>query len=210
VSQGAARRLALTSVALLAVTAGTACSTWSGFAAPHPGEQRDRPEVALGEARVKLHLARPAGDRRPRELLFHVTGDSGWPGLDPLMFDTMAVRVGCPLLLLQSTHDRHVAAAQARRLFGPDRPRRRMVAIEAEGHTFGGHRDELFRQVEAGLSWIAAGTEGTEEYPAPAGRLTPQVAPIQDPGVSRSGWSDGVACPGRGLRGTGRQTHAAS
>ena len=258
---GETTRRTLTSVALLAVTAGTACSTWSGFAAPHPGEERFRPEVALGEARVKLHLARPAGDRRPRELLFHVTGDSGWHGLDPLFFDTMAGRghtlagvsaravraclgglgplatpprlaaeyarlielseqrlglepgtrvvltglsrgaglavvaagepplsgriagvlimgltadegnvrpeaapfalldrVGCPLLLLQSTHDRHVAAAEARRLFGPDGPRRRMVAIEAEGHTFGGHRDELFRQFEAGLSWIAAGT----------------------------------------------------
>ncbi len=25
-------------------------------------------------------------------LLFHVTGDSGWEGLDPLFFDTMAGR----------------------------------------------------------------------------------------------------------------------
>ena len=263
VSRGGARRRALTGVALMAFTAGaagTACSTWSGFAAPHPAQRRERLEVALGEARVKLHLVRPVGDRRPRELLFHVTGDSGWHGLDPLLFDTMAARghtlagvsaravraclgglgpratpsrlaaeyvrlidlaeqrlglepgtrvvltglsrgaglavvaagepplssriagvlimgltadegnvrpkaapfaqldrVGCPLLLLQSTHDRHVAAVEARRLFGPDTPRRRMVAIEAEGHTFGGQRDELFRQFEAGLDWIATG-----------------------------------------------------
>jgi fermentation-respiration switch protein FrsA (DUF1100 family) len=255
-----ARPHAFASLALLAVAAG-GCSTWSEFAEPHPGEWRARPEVALGEARVKLHLARPAADRRPRELIFHVTGDSGWHGLDPLFFDTMAARghtlagvsaravraclgalgpqatpsrlaaeyarliglaeqrlelepgtrvvltglsrgaglavlaagepplsgrvagvlimgltadegnvrpraapfaqldrVGCPLLLLQSTRDRHVAAAEARRLFGPDSPRRRMVAIEAEGHTFGGHRDERFRQFEAGLDWIAAGS----------------------------------------------------
>jgi fermentation-respiration switch protein FrsA (DUF1100 family) len=63
-------------------------------------------------------------------------------------------RSACPLLLLQSTRDRHVAAAEARRLFGPDTPRRRLVSIEAEGHTFGGHRDELFREFEAGLDWI--------------------------------------------------------
>ena len=208
---------------------------------------------------VKLHLARPATGGPPRELLFHVTGDSGWHGLDPLFYDTMAGRghaiagvsarsvrarlhalgpqatparlaveyarlidaalqelgldpgtrvvitglsrgaglaavaagepplarrvagvlimaltaeeetvrpvaapfarldrLECPLLLLQSTRDRHVAAAEARRLFGPDTPRRRMVAIDAEGHTFGGQRDELFRQFEAGLDWIAA------------------------------------------------------
>ena len=212
----------------------------------------------MGEETFLLHLARPAGDAAPRMLLFHVTGDSGWHGLDPLYFDTLAgrgytlagvsarairARLGAlgtdatpaklaeeylrliaaaeerlrlpagtpvvitglsrgaglavvaatdpalarritgvlimgltadennvrptaapyallehvepPLVLLESTHDRHVPAEEARRLFGPDLPNRRMVAIEADGHTFGGHRDELFRQVEAGLDWIA-------------------------------------------------------
>lgn len=246
-------------LAALALVACGGCSTWGGFAAAHPGQLRERPEVPLGEREVKLHLARPAAGPPPRALLFHVTGDSGWHGLDPLFFDSLAGRghalagvsarairarlgalggdasaarlaheyallidvalqrlrlgegtpvvlsglsrgaglaavaagepelarriagvlimgltgdeksvrpeaapfaeldrIGCPLLLLQSTRDRHVAAAEARRLFGPDTPRRRLIAIDAEGHTFGGRREELFRQYEAGLDWILA------------------------------------------------------
>jgi hypothetical protein len=236
---------------------GAGCSTWSGFAAPHPGQVRDRPETPVGEATTLLHLARPSGGSPPRVLLFHVTGDSGWHGLDPLYFDTMAARgytlagvsarsmradlgsraggatparlaadylallaiaearlklppgtpvvltgnsrgaglsvvaasqpelrrrlsgvllmgltadeknvrpaaapftllerIDCPLVILQSTVDRHVTAKEARRLVGPDTPLRKLVAVEGEGHTFGGHRDELFEQVEAGLAWI--------------------------------------------------------
>ena len=217
-----------------------------------------RSEIALGETRVLLHIAQPSGGSVPNMLLFHVTGDSGWYGLDPVFFDTMAGRghaiagvsaralrarlealgveatparlgeeylrlidaagarlslapgtpviitglsrgaglavvaasqpqvsqriagvlvmgltavegtvrpaeapfalldrIGCPLVLLQSTHDRHVPAAEARRLFGPDVQDRKLVAIEAQGHTFGGNREELFTQVEAGLDWIA-------------------------------------------------------
>jgi hypothetical protein len=233
------------------------CSTWSGFAGPHAGQLRERPETPVGEATALLHLARPSGGGPPRALLFHVTGDSGWHGLDPLYFDAMAARgytlagvsaramradlgsraggatparlaadflallaiaearlqlppgtpvvltgnsrgagldvvaaaqpelsrrisgvllmgltadennvrptaapftllerIARPLVILQSTVDHHVPAAEARRMFGPDTPSRKLVAIEADGHTFGGHRDELFKQVEAGLDWI--------------------------------------------------------
>ena len=67
---------------------------------------------------------------------------------------TLLDRIGRPLVLLQSTLDRHVPAAEARRLFGADVPGRRLVAVEARGHTFVGNRDELFRQVEAAIEWI--------------------------------------------------------
>jgi hypothetical protein len=252
------RATRLACAALLTAAFGAAgCSTWGGFADPHPGQVRERPEIALGDDSLKLHLVRPAGEASPRVLLFHVTGDSGWHGLDPLYFDTLAShghtlagasargirarlgslgsdatparladeyvrligiaeqrlhlapgtpvvitglsrgaglavvaasqpalarriagvllmgltadennvrptafpfellpRIDRPLVLLQSTQDRHVAAVKARQLFGPDVPGRKMVVIEANGHTFGGNRDELFRQVESGLDWI--------------------------------------------------------
>jgi fermentation-respiration switch protein FrsA (DUF1100 family) len=67
---------------------------------------------------------------------------------------TLLGQIDCPLVILQSTVDRHVPAAEARRLFGPDTPWRRLVAVEGDGHTFGGHRDELFKQVEAAVDWI--------------------------------------------------------
>jgi pimeloyl-ACP methyl ester carboxylesterase len=243
--------------ALALALAATACSTWNGFSHSRPEQVRSRPEVALGNSTVLLHVAKPSDDP-PKVLLFHVTGDSGWYGLDPVFFDTMAEhrhaiagvsaravraylaslggdatptrlaaeyirlialarerlglstatpvvitglsrgaglavvaatqvelshqiagvlimgltgdedtvrpavapftlldRVDCPLVLLQSTKDRHVSAAEARRRFGPDSSNRTLVPIEASGHTFGGNREELFRQVEAALAWIA-------------------------------------------------------
>jgi hypothetical protein len=86
-------------------------------------------------------------------LLMGLTADED--NVRPTAFPfTLLPRIDRPLVLLQSTHDRHVAAAKARQLFGPDVPGRKMVAIEADGHTFGGNRDELFRQVEAGFDWI--------------------------------------------------------
>jgi hypothetical protein len=80
------------SAALLALTFATpSCSTWGGFVDPHPDQLRERPDIPLGEdVSVRLHLVRPAGEAAPRMLLFHVTGDSGWHGLDPLYFDTLA------------------------------------------------------------------------------------------------------------------------
>jgi dienelactone hydrolase len=276
---GRIRGAAAAAFALAALAAAAACSTWSGFAAPHPGQFRERPDIPLGEVTLKLHLARPSGGDAPRMLLFHVTGDSGWHGLDPLYFDTMASRgytlagvsaralrarlgslgsgataarlaadylaliaiaearlrlepgtavvltglsrgaglavvaasqpelsrriagvlvmgltadednvrppaapfalldrIGAPIVLLQSTVDHYVPAGEARRLFGPDAATRKLVAIDAEGHTFGGHRDELFRQVEAGLDWIARqrrqdGAPPADPCTASAGRL---------------------------------------
>jgi pimeloyl-ACP methyl ester carboxylesterase len=60
-----------------------------------------------------------------------------------------------PLTVIQSTHDHYVAAADARRLFGEDTPSRRLVAIESDGHTFGGSRDKLLEALREALVWIA-------------------------------------------------------
>ncbi len=247
------RPTAMAAFAVISMLA-SACSTWSGFARPHEGQLRQRLEVPLPAARASLHLARPSGGRTPPVLLFHVTGDAGWLGLDPVFFDTMAARgyalaglsarvihadlraaanaatparlaadylaliaaaqarlqlpadvpvvltglsrganlavvaatqpdlggrlagvlamgvtgeegnvrpavapfalvgsVNCPLVVLQSTVDRHVPAAEARRRFGPDAPGRRLVPIEAKSHTFGGHHEDLFREAEAAI-----------------------------------------------------------
>jgi predicted alpha/beta hydrolase family esterase len=60
-----------------------------------------------------------------------------------------------PVAVIQSTHDRYVAAAAARRLFGADTPTRRLLAIESDGHTFAGARDSLLEALRASLRWIA-------------------------------------------------------
>jgi len=66
-------------------------------------------------------------------------------------------RVGSlPIAVIQSTGDKYVTAAEARRLFGPDTPTRRLYSVEASNHGFRGGRDELMRDLDAALAWIAS------------------------------------------------------
>ena len=66
-------------------------------------------------------------------------------------------RVGSlPIAVIESTGDKYVPAAEARRLFGPDTPTRRLYSVEASNHGFSGGRDELMRDLDAALEWIAS------------------------------------------------------
>jgi hypothetical protein len=58
--------------------------------------------------------------------------------------------------VIPSTEDRHLPAAPARPLFGPDDERRRFHAIRAGSHTFAGARDTLYEQARVALEWIVA------------------------------------------------------
>jgi hypothetical protein len=60
-----------------------------------------------------------------------------------------------PLVVIQSTRDPYVTAAAARPLFGPDTSSRRLIVIDADGHTFGGARDHLLDSLRSSLKWIA-------------------------------------------------------
>jgi len=61
-----------------------------------------------------------------------------------------------PVAVIQSTRDRYLAASEARKLFGPDSARRRLIPVESRGHTFGGAREELLRRVAESLDWIGS------------------------------------------------------
>lgn len=66
-------------------------------------------------------------------------------------------RVGAlPIAVIQSTGDKYVTAAEARGLFGPDRPTRRLYAVEASNHGFGGGREELLHALDDALAWITS------------------------------------------------------
>jgi poly(3-hydroxybutyrate) depolymerase len=58
-----------------------------------------------------------------------------------------------PFAVIQGTKDSYIGAEKARQLFGPDTPRRRFYTIEG-GHTFGGARDTLMRDLDDALGWI--------------------------------------------------------
>jgi hypothetical protein len=66
-------------------------------------------------------------------------------------------RIGSlPIAVIQSTGDKYVPAAEARLLFGPDTPTRRLYSVEASNHRFSGGRDELMRDLDAALAWITS------------------------------------------------------
>jgi pimeloyl-ACP methyl ester carboxylesterase len=59
-----------------------------------------------------------------------------------------------PLVVIQSTHDDYLPAEAARRLFGPDTALRRLYAIDAADHSFGGARPALYERMASALAWI--------------------------------------------------------
>ena len=61
-----------------------------------------------------------------------------------------------PIAVTQAEGDKYVPAPEARELFGPDTPTRRLYAVKASNHGFRGGRDELLRDVDDALSWIAS------------------------------------------------------
>lgn len=60
-----------------------------------------------------------------------------------------------PIAVIQSKGDRYVPSEESRRLFGPDTPTRRLYEVEAKNHGFGGGRDQLLRDLDEALQWIA-------------------------------------------------------
>ncbi len=70
-----------------------------------------------------------------------------------------------PLVVIQSTRDNYLPASEARQLFGPDTATRQFHAVDARNHSFGGAREELYRQMQSALAWIQA--VSTERRAAP-------------------------------------------
>jgi predicted esterase len=70
------------------------------------------------------------------------------------IYPSLAAVRGTRLAVIQSTHDHYVPAAESRELLGPDTPERRLYAVEARNHLFGGGRDVLMRDLDDALGWI--------------------------------------------------------
>jgi hypothetical protein len=71
-----------------------------------------------------------------------------------------------PLAVIQSVGDKYVPAVEARQLFGPDTPTRRLYSVDASNHGFGGGRDELMRDLDDALAWIDAIASQKTSLPA--------------------------------------------
>ena len=83
-----------------------------------------------------------------------------------LLYPALARLGSIPIAVIESMHDSYVNAAESRRLMGPDTPTRRLYEVQADNHSFGGGREQLFRDLDEALSWIAS----TIKAPGPTPR----------------------------------------
>jgi len=77
------------------------------------------------------------------------------------LYPAIALAGDAPLAVIQSAGDKYVPADEARTLFGPDTPTRRLYEVDARNHGFAGGRDEMLRDLEDALRWIEKGSAET-------------------------------------------------
>jgi hypothetical protein len=132
-------------------------------AARATGVPESEPVVLLGLSRgaglvVEAAGAAPLRDRLrgvialglcPREDWVRGNDGAGRPYRDK------ALLAGLPLEVIQSTHDRYLSAAEARKAFGPDTGQQAFHPIEASSHTFIGGREALLPRLRLSLDRVA-------------------------------------------------------
>lgn len=70
------------------------------------------------------------------------------------VYEYLALLEELPLAVIQSTRDHYLPAETARMLFGVDAPHRRLIAIDARNHSFGGAREQLYAALQSALAWV--------------------------------------------------------
>ncbi len=59
-----------------------------------------------------------------------------------------------PIAVIQSAQDDYLPAAEARQLFGPDTAHRRLQTIDADDHSFGSAREEMYQAARGAILWV--------------------------------------------------------
>jgi fermentation-respiration switch protein FrsA (DUF1100 family) len=118
------------------------------FAAGDSFLQHDvRGAIAMSLTRETDFIDAPPPEKRPPELQ---VDDKGRLQTYP----AIALAGAVPFAVIQSEGDKYVNAAEARRLFGPDTPTRRLYEVKGTSHGFGGAKDELLRDLDDALAWM--------------------------------------------------------
>jgi fermentation-respiration switch protein FrsA (DUF1100 family) len=120
------------------------------FAAGEPSlKPRICGAVAIALTRESDYVTPPAPAERDAYIrLDDKGGVLLYPALDRLW--------SIPIAVIQSTKDSYVPSAESRQLMGPDTPTRRLYEVQASNHSFGGGKEQLLRDVDEALNWIAA------------------------------------------------------
>jgi fermentation-respiration switch protein FrsA (DUF1100 family) len=103
--------------------------------------------VAMSLTRETDFLEAPAAADRPPELQ---VDDKGRMQTYP----AIALAGATPFAVIQADGDKYVGSEEARRLFGPDTPTRRLYEVKSTSHGFGGAKDELLHDLDDALAWI--------------------------------------------------------
>ena len=64
-------------------------------------------------------------------------------------------------VVIQASGDRYLPAEQARALFGPDLPTRRLMAIDAKNHRFTGAEQAFSAALVESVEWVSSNREGS-------------------------------------------------
>ncbi len=129
------------------------CSRGASMVVFAAGEPSLKPQicgaVAIALTRESDYVTPPApADRDASIKLDDKGGVLLYPALD---------RLGSiPIAVIQSTKDSYVPSAESRQLMGPDTPTRRLYEVKANNHSFGGGKDQLMRDLDEALDWIAS------------------------------------------------------
>jgi hypothetical protein len=106
--------------------------------------------IAIALTQESDYVKAPApGERTPFTTLDEKGRILTYPLLDQLG--------STPIAVIQSTHDNYMPSKDSRLLMGPDTATRRLFEVPARDHSFRGGEDEMLRDLDQALDWIAAG-----------------------------------------------------
>ncbi len=103
--------------------------------------------VAMALTRETDFLEAPEPTQRPPEVQVDEKGRIQ-------TYPAIALAGTIPFAVIQSKGDKYVPGDEARKLFGPDTPTRRLYEVDAKNHGFGGGKDELIRDLDDALDWV--------------------------------------------------------
>jgi fermentation-respiration switch protein FrsA (DUF1100 family) len=114
--------------------------------------------AAAGHPRIRetLQGVLAIGLTREEEYVQHRSPGPRWAGGFVMLqtYDALPQLGAVPIVVIQSTRDQYVPAAEARTLFGPDTPVRQLHAIDAADHNFGGALSVLYQEMTDSFEWL--------------------------------------------------------
>jgi len=115
--------------------------------------------VAIGlSAEEQLDLTAVSDDDCGLALPIDVAGALRLPPI--AMYPLLSRMVPKRSVVIQASGDHYLPAAQARALFGPDSPTRRLLTIDARNHRFGGGESAFSAALVEAVEWVSSRREG--------------------------------------------------